>query len=151
MDTARGWWWGALVAATMSVAACGTVKGLTGGKGATMPLSVSSQLPAAEGQVRVNQEGNQQRLVIETKHLADPSRVMSGASVYVVWLEPQNAPGQRQNMGVLKVDDDKRGRLETTTPFRDFRVFVTAERVPNVTEPSQQLMTATVSPAGITY
>jgi hypothetical protein len=148
MRTARGW--GALVAVT-AVAACGTVKGLTGGNSTTMPLSVSSQLPAAEGQVRVKPEGNQQRLIIETKHLADPSRVMPGASVYVVWLEPQNAGGQRQNIGLLKLDEDKRGRLETTTPFRDFRIFVTAERAPNVTAPSQQLMTATVSPAGITY
>jgi hypothetical protein len=77
--------------------------------------------------------------------------VKTGASVYVVWIEPQNAQRQRQNIGVLKLDEDKRGRLETVTPFRDFRIFVTAEPAPNVTEPSQQLMTALVSPAGITY
>jgi hypothetical protein len=120
------------------------------GDATKQPLSVGSEIPSAEGEVIVKPEGKQQKLTIRAKHLADPARVRAGATVFVVWLEPQGGEGPRQNIGVLTVNEDKEGKLETVTPYRDFRIFVTAERAPNVVEPSQPVMTASVRTAGAT-
>jgi len=37
------------------------------------------------------------------------------------------------NLGVLSVGEDQEGKLETSTPFKSFEVFVTAEKDAQVT------------------
>jgi hypothetical protein len=153
MKTSSRLWlgWGAAVGLATTLG-CGTVKGITGGSGeTTVALAVGSQLPAADAKVTVEPKGNYQKLTINANHLAEPSAVKPGATVYVVWLEPGAGEGPLQNLGPLTVNEKKEGRLEATTPYRAFRIFVTAENAPNVTEPSQQLMTASVRPTGVTY
>lgn len=85
-------------------------------------------MPSADGYVKadVGANGNTNLTVI-VANLAPPERVVSGATLYVVWvnLDPKNpAP---QNVGVLVLKDDRSGRLETLTPLRDFEVMITAE------------------------
>jgi hypothetical protein len=57
----------------------------------------------------------------------------------------QNASARPQNVGVLKVGDDRKGELETTTPYSQFQIFITAEPNPTASAPtSNRLMSASV-------
>jgi hypothetical protein len=71
--------------------------------------------------------------------------VKSGATAYVVWLQPAEAK-EPINMGILTVDKDLNGQLQFKTPFPKFDVFVTAEANPTVQAPSEpgRLLTAAV-------
>jgi hypothetical protein len=62
---------------------------------------------------------------VRVKHLSDPARVASDASVYVVWIHPRHA--EIQNVGALKLDADLVGKLNTLTPHRTFTLTVTPE------------------------
>jgi hypothetical protein len=58
------------------------------------------------------------------------------ATAYVVWLD---APGVLiQNVGALKLDDDREGRLEFVTRLRVFRVVVTPEAQATAATPSRR-------------
>lgn len=90
-------------------------------------LTTSNQVPAARGQVKLEkgENGNTRvRLVVE--HLAAPNAVRPDATTYVVWIQPNGAE-QPSNAGVLSVNADARGELETLTPASAFDVFITAE------------------------
>jgi hypothetical protein len=66
-------------------------------------------------------------------------------TTYVVWLKPTE--GQPVNLGTLNVDRNLRGTFKTRTPFKQFEVFVTAEKMPSVVEPSnKRIMRASVAP-----
>ena len=65
------------------------------------------------------------QIEVRVKHLSDPARVASDASVYVVWIQPRNA--EIQNVGALRLDADLVGELNTTTPHRAFTLSVTPE------------------------
>jgi hypothetical protein len=69
--------------------------------------------------------------------------VFDQTSTYVVWLKPES--GTAQNVGVLSLNKDLKGSLETQTAFKDFQVIVTAEKDANVTAPSgRSVMNASV-------
>jgi Zn-dependent protease with chaperone function len=98
----------------------------------------SSIVPAAEGNVTMKKDGNNNyRLKVEVDHLAEPNRLPQPQNVYVVWAEtPQGA----QNLGQLKTasglfSSKLKASLETVTPFKPSRIFVTAETTPTVTTP----------------
>jgi len=103
----------------------------------TWTMSSTEKIPAAEGKVKVAKEkdGNT-KVKVEVQHLAQPSAVFENASTYVVWLKPEAGPPQ--NVGVLNVNKDLKGDLETKTAFKDFQVIVTAEKSANVMRPSGQ-------------
>ena len=90
--------------------------------------------PAAHGTVAVKtgHNGNTQ-VDITTKALTQPSALNPPENTYVVWFQPD---GQGpQDAGALKVDNGLKGRLDTVTPHRRFKVFITAEKEPNPTKP----------------
>lgn len=90
----------------------------------------------AEGEVKVAEgpNGNTQvRIVIQ--HLADPSAVTPGGTVYIAWIQPAEG-GLPQNMGQIQLDQNKEGKLETITPYKAFTVTVTAERLATASAPS---------------
>lgn len=125
------------LALALPLAACG-------GPG-PIPMVNAPQTPAAQGTVvaRIAENGNV-RLNLEVRHLAPPEKVSPGATIYVVWVQPQGGPPQ--NVGALRVDQNLAGRLETTTAHQSFEVFVTAEDMPAVTMPRGiRLLTAVVS------
>ena len=102
-------------------AACSTTR--------TFPLSASSAVPAAQGQVAasVGENGNT-RLDIEVRHLAEPSKLSPGATQFVAWAQPNEPGTQAQSLGVLNVDSDLTGRLQTVTPLKNFTLLITPER-----------------------
>jgi hypothetical protein len=73
---------------------------------------------------------------VQVKHLSDPARVASDATVYVVWIHPRNA--EIQNVGALKVDADLVGKLNTSTPHRTFTLTVTPEPSPRMAAPTHR-------------
>ena len=99
---------------------------LTGCGPAPIKLINSPVVPAATGEITTAEgdNGNLQ-LEIDVKFLAPPEKVAAGASVYVVWLEQVGAPPQ--NVGALRVGEDRRGSLHTVTAFHRFNLMITAE------------------------
>jgi len=126
---------------------CATTREMMGGanNGQTYTLNASPKVPAAAGHVSVSTEKDGNHTVaIDVEHMAEPQKVFEGASTYVVWLiAPGSAP---TNIGVLPVDKDLKGSLQTKTPFKTFDVEVTAEASPAATQPTDdnRVMSASV-------
>lgn len=91
-------------------------------------LSTSTDIPAAQGTIRVSttDNGNTQ-IDCLVEHLALPQSVNPDATIYVVWLRANDVAGQPQNLGALKVDEDLKGSISAMTPLRSFELFITAE------------------------
>lgn len=105
-------------------------------------LSPSAELPAAMGEAKVSKDDNgNTKLKLEVKHFAPPQRLQPPRSVYVVWAETSDH--EMSNLGQLKINDDLKGRLETTTPLRIFQLVITAEDNPLVRQPGQQVVLRT--------
>jgi len=105
------------------------------GGASPIPLATSAQNPAAEGWVTPRFDGNGNvRLNLEVKHMAPPERLAPNAKVFAAWVQPPG--GVPQNVGVLQIDQNRIGRLETVTPFLSFELFITAEEYPAVTTPA---------------
>ena len=139
----------AVFVALSALAGCSTWNRMTNSGSqdtANIALRSSNSIPAAQGRLAVKgAEGPNQVVDLTVQHMAPPAKVKSGATAYVVWLQPEAAK-EPINMGVLSVDNDLKGELQFKTPFPKFEVFVTAEENPTVQAPSehQRLLTAAV-------
>ena len=103
----------------------------------TMQLGPSSQIPAAQGKVKLHQTSNgNTEIKLTVKHLAPPERIEPTSSVFVVWARSLESGAQPQNLGALRVNKNLSGKLETTTSLRAFDLFITTEGVPTVTAPT---------------
>lgn len=110
---------GIVVAAMIFGAGCSTMN-------SEHQLESSSSLPASEGVALVTEGPNgNTALRVKVKHLAIPEKVAENARVYVVWVQPP--VGRPVNVGILQVDKELEGALNTVTPLKKFRVFVTPE------------------------
>ena len=97
--------------------------------------NVSTLQPAAAAQLTDQKDDNgNTKLKIHVYHLAKPDALTPAREAYVVWIEPNGQPAQ--NMGVIKVNDNLESEFSTRTPFKKFKVYVTAEDGPKVTTPS---------------
>lgn len=97
-------------------------------------MTPAKEVPAAHGTVSVKtgKNGNTE-VAVTTKALAQPSALTPPAETYVVWFQP---PDQSpKNMGALRVDNSLKGKLDTVAPYRQFKVFITAEKQQNVESP----------------
>ena len=91
-------------------------------------IVVASTVPAAQGELKVRDAGNNTSIDLSVRHLAPPERISPQASTYVVWARPlADDTGRAQNLGALSVDRNLSGRLRSTTPLKQFELFVTAE------------------------
>lgn len=104
---------------------------------ATMPLGSSTEIPAAEGTVRLHttRNGNLE-IRLKVKHLALPGRVTPGANVFVVWIRGLSPTDQAQNLGALKVDKNLSGQLTSVTALSSFDIFLTCEQSQAATFPA---------------
>jgi len=99
-------------------------------------MSASPAVPAAEGTVKTERSKNQNtKLEITVKHLAPPQKVASGFNTYVIWAAPRNG-GAAQNLGAIIVDEDLNGKVQATTPFEDFSLFITLENSGQASSPT---------------
>jgi len=105
---------------------------------AALPLGSSSQIPAAQGDVRLRttRNGNVE-IRMQIQHLAPPARIVAGASVFVVWLRGQEAGAVAQNLGALRVDKNLGAKFTTVTALPSFDLFITCEQSQTTTIPSE--------------
>jgi len=105
-------------------------------------------VPAAEGQVKVKKDDNNNYSVkVSVENLAEANRLPQPKSVYVVWADTPNGV---QNLGQLNVDKGflsgkLKANLETVTPYKPSRVFVTAEDAATVSYPGSYVVLNTNS------
>jgi hypothetical protein len=111
------------------VSSCSTVR---------QEMNTSPSIPAASGEVtaKTTKDGNTS-LALKVKHFAPPHKIRQNATNYVAWVRPaEGTQAIAQNVGVLKIDNDSEGSLETITPLKVFNFFITAEYSAQTATPS---------------
>lgn len=99
----------------------------------------SSIVPAAEAELRVQQDNNNNyRVEVAVENLAEPQNLDPPKDAYVVWLETED--DQLYNLGQLIVDKNLNGSLSTVTPHKPNRVFITAEENATASYPGNQVV-----------
>jgi len=100
---------------------------LTGCGSTEQKLQGSNITPAAQGTVVTKvDDNNNTNMEVTVKHLAPAQRVLTGATNYVVWVQPEGS-AFFQNVGALQVDKNLDGSHKTTVPYKNFKVMVTPE------------------------
>jgi hypothetical protein len=115
-----------------------------GGGSKKVDLMAGNTTPGAHGTVSVKVGSNKNtELDLKVYALAQPSSLTPAENVYVVWVQP---PGENpKNEGQLSVDKNENGELHTEVPYKRFKVFVTAEQVPQTPAPTgPQVLSADV-------
>jgi hypothetical protein len=99
-------------------------------------MSVSGDIPAAEGKVKFNHTDNGNTSIdLIVKYLAEPQSLQPPSNTYVAWVSlDKNSPAQ--NVGALQVNDHRKGTLKTVTSLQKFQLFVTAEANGQVQTPT---------------
>ena len=146
---------GVIAVFAMTLAACGggaaqkdtPVQGRATGPGSSTELATSAKVPAAQGQLKISDAGNNNTGVeLRVQHLARPTKIDSTATTFMVWAKPLAETARVHPLGALTVNDDLSAQLNATTPLKSFEVFVTAESSSQVQEPQgDRLLWATVS------
>ena len=117
--------------------------GMFGGSDAKQPMRASAENTSGEGTVEATRDKNGNvDIEVLVQHLSTPSKVESDASVYVVWLQPNNA--EIQNLGALKVDDDLVGTFNSTTPHSSFELSITPEPSARMSAPTHDAVFSSV-------
>lgn len=146
---------GVVTAFVVTLAACGgsamekdaPTPGRAAGPGSSTELATSSRVPAAQGQLKISDAGNNNTGVeLRVKHLATPTKIDRSATTFMVWAKPFAETARVHPLGALTVNDDLSAQLNATTPLKNFEVFITAESSSQVQEPQgERLLWATVS------
>ncbi|HEX4337239.1 MAG TPA: hypothetical protein VH062_15080 [Polyangiaceae bacterium] len=102
----------------------------------TTRLVPAENATAAIGEVTtsIGENGNT-NMRVKVTFLAPPDKLSPGASTYVVWVKP-DAKAAAQNVGALRVKNDRSGELDTKTALTSFDVVITPEAAATVTEPA---------------
>ena len=105
----------------------------------TYHLASTSIVPAASGDVDVNMDNNGNvKVDLKIDNLARPESLTPPATTYIVWFQQEDSRPESQ--GQLKVGKNLKAELKTTTPWRKFDVFVTAENDPLAKTPSDRVL-----------
>jgi len=106
----------------------------------------SSVVPAAKGSVKVKKDNNNNyQINLEIKDLAQVERLQSSKQMYVVWMETEK--GVYENLGQLHsstgfLSKQHKASLESSSPYKPVRIFVTAENESKVQYPdSKEILT----------
>jgi hypothetical protein len=120
-----------LAAAVLAVAPSGWAK--------IYHMTSMKMVPGAAAEVNVAKEKNGDIEVnVNVMHLAKPGMLTPSANTYVVWLQQEGS--QPQNQGELKVGDDLKGELKSTTTLNHFNVIITAETDSQTKTPSDEVV-----------
>lgn len=100
----------------------------------------SARTAGVDGKIEWKKLSADTRLVKTTfEFLPPPSRIHEGATIYVLWFVPENAPAMK--MGTLVYDEgSRRGHLEATAAFSTFEVMLTAEKNNQIGAPSENII-----------
>lgn len=110
-----------------------------GSGGKSYALHASPLAAGATATVKLGRDRNGNTTVdIRVKHLAHPTQLTPAYMEYVVWIEPNGRPAE--NRGLLRVNAHLRARFQTLTPYRDFRILITAENNAQAAQPSGEVV-----------
>ncbi len=99
----------------------------------------SSVVPAARGYVTVKTDKNKNYVLnIQVSNLAESTRLSPSKSTYVVWVT--GVKGNVQNIGQIQTSKLS-AALETVSPYKPSKVFITAENEGNVQYPGETILT----------
>lgn len=106
-------------------------------KNVTFP--VSEVVPAAEAVVKVNEDSNgNYEIELEVDNLAEPDRLRPERRYYMVWMVTKEHG--TINIGRLDINRKNNGELNTNTPYKPIRIFITAEDDKQPVLPSTQVV-----------
>ena len=99
----------------------------------------SDVVPAANAVLEIDRnKSDNYELKLEVTNLAEPSRLTPARGNYVVWMVTEK--NGTINLGNLRVTKKSKASLETVTPYKPIRVFITAEDTPKAAIPSTQVV-----------
>ncbi len=107
----------------------------------------STVVPGADGYIKVRQDKNKNYIFkVKVSDLAEVERVQSSQTTYVVWMETDE--GNAENLGQLKssrsfFSKQKTASLETVSPYKPVKVFITTEEGVNTQYPGRQVVLTT--------
>lgn len=111
-----------------------------------IPFTTSTAVPAAVGRVKMKKDNNNNyALNLEVRNLAEPKRLATPQNVYIVWMETSDG---LKNIGQLKTGSNLlsktlKASLNTVTPLKPNRIFVTAENNASISYPGAQVVLST--------
>ncbi|HEU4414226.1 MAG TPA: hypothetical protein VFT65_05535 [Candidatus Angelobacter sp.] len=89
-------------------------------------LNNTGAAPAAEGKISTDNDRNGNTgIEIEVKHMATPQSLTPAKTTYLVWVQARGKDPEL--LGALRVNQNLEGSLKTSTPYKTFDVFITAE------------------------
>lgn len=95
--------------------------------------------PAAEGKVITGTDSNGNTQVeVQVKHLAGAEKLTPPRQVYLVWVQARGKDPEL--LGALCVNDKLEGTLKSSTPYKDFDIFVSAEDSAQAVTPSSTVV-----------
>jgi len=108
------------------------------GCGNQVVFQTSKITPAAEGKVKVKElkNGNYSVEVI-VKNLAESDRLKPSRNYYVVWNQGKEGT---YNLGLIDLNKDMEGFLETETTYSPKRILISAEDDDKATKPGKQIV-----------
>lgn len=96
-------------------------------------------VPAATGYVTMKTDDNKNYLLnIKISNLAESTRLTPPKATYVVWIIDDN--NEAKNIGQIQTFKLK-ASLETVSPFKPNKIFITAEDVGALEYPSDTILT----------
>jgi hypothetical protein len=108
---------------------------------------LSSVSPAARGYVKVHSDRNKNyEIKVRIYNLAEPERLDPPRNTYVVWMDTED--NETRNIGQIKsttksLSKALKATLETNSPFKPYKVYVTAEENGSVQEPDERIILTT--------
>lgn len=107
-----------------------------------VPFLTSSVVPAAQGEVIIKQNKNQNYVInMKISNLAQIDRLQPAKAGYIVWMEADRA--NTRNIGRITSSNNLNVTFETTSTLRPSRIFITAEDNENVQYPGPMVVLTT--------
>jgi hypothetical protein len=104
----------------------------SGGK--DVQMTAGELNPAARATIHLHVgDNNNTELDIKAESLAAPSALTPPKTAYVVWIDPPDAAPQ--NHGQITVSKDQKAELKTATPYKRFKIYITAENQARIQSP----------------
>jgi hypothetical protein len=104
--------------------------------GTKLKLTSTSVAPAARGQadVSIDKKNGNTKVKITVEHMAPPENLTPPRAGYLVWF--QESGGNPESQGRLRIDKNLKGSFESTTPWKNFDISITAESDASVKTPA---------------
>lgn len=112
-----------------------------------MRFQKSDEVPAAEGSVKVKKDkNNNYKIDLRIVRLAEPERLDPPRNTYVVWMETEDngtikVGGLTTSSGIFS--KTLKSSLQTVTPYRPERFFITGEKNTEVEYPGSRTILKT--------